>query len=78
MQTYEVRVEGVVVEIYEVEANSVEEARENWNDGFLVSQEGHSYGVESVELMVDDFDEDEDDYPEDEYEVDPLHVVEYG
>lgn len=77
MQTYEVRVEGIAVEIYEVEANSPEEARATWHEGLLVSQEGHSYGVESVDLMVDDF-ADDDEYPEDEYEIDPLHVVEYG
>lgn len=70
MPLYEVRVEGIAVEYYLVKAKSEEEARDTWADGDLLSQEGHSYGVEEVQLAFDQ--EDDDAEEEDPYEDDPL------
>jgi hypothetical protein len=47
---YLVELRGEVREVYTVEADSEEEAREIWADGILEISEAYGMGVESVRL----------------------------
>lgn len=58
-QTYEVRVEGISIEFYEVKADSEEDAKQRWAEGILTATDGHSYEVVSVTEYFED-----DDYEE--------------
>ena len=58
---YEVRVEGIAVEYFEVEGTSPEDAAERWADGVLTGTDSHSFGVVSVTEYFED-DEYEEDY----------------
>lgn len=53
MAQFEVVYEGSVREVYVVEADSEEEAREVWVDGWLASSEVYDGEVVDVEEMED-------------------------
>lgn len=53
MSIYIVEMHGEVRELYEVEAESAEEARENWADGTLVLSEAYGMDFYSVTEFED-------------------------
>lgn len=51
MNTYRIRVETRGFEYYEIDAESKEEARENWYEGSLLNSEVIDSWIENVELI---------------------------
>lgn len=64
--TYEVKVEFVGYEYYEVKAESEDDAQARWAEGTLTGTDGHSYvPIAVTPYFEDDYEEDtdaDDDY----------------
>lgn len=54
MPQYRVTMTGESREVYIVEADSADDARDNWQSGFLIVQESSGMDLDSVELDEDD------------------------
>ena len=53
MATYRVEMHGDVREVYDVEADSEEEARENWADGCFIISESQGMEIFTVDKIED-------------------------
>lgn len=53
MATYRIEMHGDCREVYDIEADSEEEARENWADGHLVVMESQGMEIYTVDKLED-------------------------